>query len=109
VQIVNVLSDDLVLKVLPWTFANALASVDGRLAISSLGTQIGAPGFSARTMALGVTSTVKAQQPAAPRQCDTNERLQLVHSTLLVWISNAVDEFLPVYALSSVENKYSAD
>jgi hypothetical protein len=37
---------------LPWTVANALASIDGRLAISSLGAQIGAPGFSARSMAL---------------------------------------------------------
>jgi hypothetical protein len=43
VQIVDVLRDNLSLKVLPGTVPDAIARVYGRLALGGLGTQIGAP------------------------------------------------------------------
>ena len=45
VQIIDGLSDDFALEILPRTVANAVTRIDGRLSVGSLGAQIGAPGF----------------------------------------------------------------
>src|SRR5258707_11056046 len=58
VQIVEVLSDDFALEILPWTIANAVTRIDGRLSVDSLGAQIGAPGFASRAMALRQLLTI---------------------------------------------------
>src|SRR5262245_11042139 len=50
VQIVDCLSEDFALEILPRSVANAVTRIDGRLSVGSLGAQIGAPGFSARPM-----------------------------------------------------------
>jgi hypothetical protein len=52
VQIVDVLSDDFALEILPRAVANAVTRIDGRLAVGSLGAQIGAPDFSSCAVAL---------------------------------------------------------
>ena len=52
VQIVNVLSDDFALEILPGAVANAVTRIDSGLAVGSLGAQIGAPGLSSRAVAL---------------------------------------------------------
>src|SRR5262249_14797345 len=58
VQIVEVLSDDVALEILPWTIANAVTRIDGRLSVDSLDAQIGAPGFSSRAMTLRQLLTI---------------------------------------------------
>src|SRR5258705_3355042 len=58
VQIVDGLSDDFALEILPRTVANAVTRIDGRLSVGSLGAQIGAPGFSSRAMALSQLLTM---------------------------------------------------
>ena len=58
VQIVNVLSDDFALEILPRTIANAVTRIDGRLSVGSLGAQIGAPGFYSRAMTLRQLLTI---------------------------------------------------
>ena len=45
VQIVDVLSDDFTLEILPRTVADAVACIDRRLPVDCLGAQIGMPGF----------------------------------------------------------------
>src|SRR5262245_22418526 len=52
VQIIDVLSDDFALEILPRAVANAVTRIDRRLAVGSLGAQIGVPGFSSRAVAL---------------------------------------------------------
>ena len=74
VQIVDVLSDDFALEILPRTIANAVARIDGRLPVGSLGAQIGTPGLSSRAMALSqlltmLVGAVKAAR-ARPRSCE---------------------------------------
>ena len=52
VQIVDAVRDDFTLEILPRTVADAVARIDRRLAVGGLGAQIGAPGLSARAVAL---------------------------------------------------------
>src|SRR5262249_28158036 len=52
VQIIDVLSADFALEILPRAVANAVTRIDRRLAVGSLGAQIGVPGFSSRAVAL---------------------------------------------------------
>src|SRR4051812_16415799 len=52
VQIVDVLGDGFALEILPWTAADAITRIDRRLAVRRLGAEIGAPGLSARAVAL---------------------------------------------------------
>src|SRR3954452_21399227 len=52
VQIVDVLGDGFAFEILPWTVADAVARIDRRLAVGGLGAEIGAPGLSARAVAL---------------------------------------------------------
>src|SRR5262244_2316823 len=58
VQIVDGLSDDFALEILPRTTANAVTRIDGRLSVGRLGAQIGAPGFSSRAMTLRQLLTI---------------------------------------------------
>src|SRR5439155_24547790 len=58
VQIVEALSDDITFEILPWTLANAVMRIDGRLSVDSLGAQISAPGFSSRAMTLRQLLTI---------------------------------------------------
>src|SRR6266699_1308274 len=58
VQIVDGLSDDFALEILPRTVANAVTRIDGRLSVGTLGAQIGAPGFSSRAMTLRQLLTI---------------------------------------------------
>src|SRR5207248_5278422 len=48
VQVVDVLSDDFALEILPRTLADTLARIDRRLAVRSLRAEIGMPGFCSR-------------------------------------------------------------
>src|SRR5262249_26835319 len=57
-RIVDILSDNLALEILPWPAADAVARIDGRLALGRLRAQIGMPGFAARAMALCQLQTV---------------------------------------------------
>src|SRR5215475_6944202 len=58
VQIIDVLSDDFALEILPRAVANAVTRIDRRLAVGSLGAQIGAPGSSSRAMTLRQLLTI---------------------------------------------------
>ena len=58
VQIVEALSDDVAFEILPWTVADAVMRIDGRLSVDSLGAQISAPGFSSRAMTLRQLLTI---------------------------------------------------
>jgi hypothetical protein len=52
-QIRNVLGDNNTLGVLPWSLADAIARIDGWLAVSSLGRKIGMPGLASDARGLG--------------------------------------------------------
>src|SRR5262249_49798772 len=52
VEILYVLSDYLAFKILPWTAANAVTRINGRLAIGILTAQISAPGFAPSAISL---------------------------------------------------------
>src|SRR5262245_31319468 len=73
VQIIDVLSDDFALEILPRAVANAVTRIDRRLAVGSLGAQIGVPGFSSRAVALAesrmgaVTWAMRQRSVSHPR------------------------------------------
>jgi hypothetical protein len=55
----------------PWTVADAITRIDRRLAVGFLGAEIGAPGLSARAVALRQLQTkrigaLKAARPGSP-------------------------------------------
>ena len=52
VQIVDVCRDDFAFEILPRTLADAVARIDGRLAVGLLGAEVGAPGLPSRAVAL---------------------------------------------------------
>src|SRR5947209_13080791 len=58
VQVIDARRDGFAFEVLPRTFADAVARVDGRLAVGRLRTEVGVPGFCAGAMALRQCLTV---------------------------------------------------
>ena len=63
VQIVNVLRNNFSLEVLPGTAPDAVARIDGRLAVGGLRAQIGTPGLAAGTGPLRQFLAIAGQHP----------------------------------------------
>ena len=136
VQIVDALGDGFALEILPRTVADAVARIDRRLTVGGLSAEIGAPGLSARAVALrqlqakriGAFQAAEIGALAGPvaddKECHVRRLRQLRRRRLrrrllrfggfeakaqgIKMMLPHVDEFRPVHNLSSIEGLISA-